>query len=512
MLAASFPPLHPLVLPFVGLVPFALWVRRLPGGAEGRRAAVRGSLVFGAVHFGLLLYWIGAALVWYTWLAPLAFAGALIALSGLAALFGWALHRILNDVRAPLWLALPVTWTAAEWFRSHWPGPLAFPWLGLGDSLTGFPELVGIAEVVGALGVGFWLALVNGLVATLLAARGAGRRIRGLAAVTAAVVVLPPAWGVWRAGTLELRAVGRVAVVQPDVPEHLRLDPAAALDSTLAALDALMTRIAPGSVQLVVLPEVTFSVYAQASGAAGLLARVQAYAREVGAPVLFGALGWGDDGRGRSVPFNSAYLMEPQGLADFRYDKRFLVPVVERMPFLPDAWSGHLPDFGRFGVGKGWPLAVVDEARYGTLICYEAIYPEASRRFRLEGADAVVNITNDAWFGREPPWTRTTAMWQHPAHLVMRAIENRIGVARSANTGFSLFVDPIGRIQDATRLFRADVRVTTVLSSDVTTFYTRHGDLLGRGAAAAALILVLSALWLGRRSITGVGRSLDPAS
>jgi len=420
-------------------------------------------------------------------------------------------------VRAPLWVALPVTWTAAEWFRAHWPGPLAFPWLGLGDSLTGFPELVGIAEIVGALGVGFWLALVNGLVATLLARRGAGegRRTTGLVVATAIVLVLPPAWGVWRAGTLELRAVGRVAVVQPDIPEHLKLDPATALDSTLAALDELLPRVAPGSVQLVVLPEVTFPVYVRAPEAARVLARVQAYARETGAPVLFGALGSGQDSRGRTVPFNSAFLMEPQGLADFRYDKRYLVPVVERVPLLS---IRRLPRLGGFGVGEGWPLVAVDEARYGTLICYESTYPEASRRFRQEGADALINITNDSWFGRESPWTRTTALWQHPAHLVMRAIENRMGVARSANTGISLFVDPVGRVHDATGLFQTDVRAATVLTTDVTTFYTRHGDLVGRGAALAALVLVLAALRLGGPARVGGqdsapgAASLDPAS
>jgi apolipoprotein N-acyltransferase len=499
LLAASFPPLHPLVLPFVGLVPYAVWIRGLPPDREGRRSAVRGSLVFGAIHFGLLFYWILVALAGFTGLAVPAFVGAMVALTALAALVGWVLHRAVHEARAPLWVALPVAWTGAEWFRAHWPGPLAFPWLGLGTSLTAFPELVGIAELVGARGVGFWLALVNGLVAALVVARIEGRPLRALAAAATLTVATPAAWGYWRAATLEVRDAGPVAVVQPNIPEHLKLEPRAALDSTLASLEALMPRLEPGSARLVVMPEVTFTLYPRGGGSGEVLERVQGYAREAGAPILFGSLGSAADGRGGWVPLNSAFLMEPGGLAAYQYDKRHLVPGVERVPLVPSAWLRRLDHFGKFGKGEGWPLAEVDELRIGTLICYESTYPEAARRFRLEGADILVNITNDAWYGREPLWTRTTALWQHPSHLVMRAIENRVGVARSANTGISLFVDPVGRIHGATRLFQPDLRVDTVRTTDVRTLYTRWGDVVGRGAALAALILVLAAAGSARR-------------
>jgi apolipoprotein N-acyltransferase len=179
VLALSFPPLHLLVPPFVGLVPFALWLHGLPGDAEGRRSAVRGSMLFGAIYFGIVFYWILIALIWFTWLAILAFLSALAGLIAIAALFGWTMHRAVHGVRAPLWLALPVAWTGAEWVRAHLPSTIAFPWLGLGTSLTGFPELVGIAELVGARGVTFWIAAVNGLVAVaileLRARRGRSR-------------------------------------------------------------------------------------------------------------------------------------------------------------------------------------------------------------------------------------------------------------------------------------------------------------------------------------------------
>jgi apolipoprotein N-acyltransferase len=507
LLALSFPPLHPLIPPFVGLVPFALWIQALSPDVEGRRAAVRGALVFGTLYFGVLFYWILVALVWFTPLAILAFIGSMILLVGAAALFGWMLHRSVHGARAPLWLALPVTWTATEWFRAHWPGPLAFPWLGLGTSLTGYPELVGIAEIVGARGVTFWLALVNGLLAAAVLRARERRRWWALGAVTAVVVALPMAWGVWRARTLPVREVGRVAVVQPNIPEDLKMSRREGLDSTFASLDRLLPRIRPGSVQLVVLPEVTFQIFPRAVAYAADVDRIQAYAREVGAPILFGSLGFTETGTGDYIPYNAAFLMKPQGLTDYEYDKRYLVPMVERVPLLPAKWLRHLAYFGKFGVGQGWPLARVDGTAYAPLVCYESTYPQGARAFRLAGADVLLNITNDSWYGREPWWSRTTALWQHPAHMVMRAIENRMGVARAANTGISLFVDPVGRIHDATPLFQADLRVDPVLTTDIVTFYTRFGDLAGNGSAVAALALVIAALRLGARR----RESLDPA-
>ncbi|MEE2898692.1 MAG: apolipoprotein N-acyltransferase [Gemmatimonadota bacterium] len=509
LLALSFPPLHPLVLPFVGLVPMALWVNGLSADAEGRHAAVRGAGLFGAVYFGVLFYWILIALIWFSKLAILAFLGALVALVGVASLFGWTLHRAVHSVGIPLWLALPITWTAAEWFRAHLPDTLAFPWLGLGTSLSGFPELIGIAEIVGARGVTFWIASVNGLVAALVLSLRSGAHgasaSRRQGAILAAVLLLPMLWGIWRANTLQMRPAGEVAVVQPNIPEHIKLDDGAALDSTYASLDRLMPMLPPGSLDLVVMPEVTVSAYLAHPGAADVVERVQSYSREVGAPVLIGALGAEYLEDGTFVPYNSAFVVEPQGLTGYQYDKRYLVPIMERVPIVPRRWLSQLQYFGVFGVGEGLPLAEAGDHLYGVLICYESTYAQAARSFRREGADVLLNITNDAWYGREPLYARTTALWQHPAHMVLRAIENRVGVARAANTGISLFIDPVGRVYQATSLFEADVRADTVYTTDVMTFYVRHGDLVGGAAALSALLLTLGSLWPMRRLT-----SLDP--
>ena len=499
LLVISFPPLHLLLPPFIALVPLALFIHDLPVGREGGYAAFRGGFLLGLVYFGLLLYWILVALVWFSKLAILAYLGTILVLAFIVALSTRALHSMHHGAGVPVWLALPVAWTACEWLRAHLPDNLAFPWLGLGTSLTGYPKLVGIAEVVGARGITLWLAAVNGLLAHLLLQSRSGRPWRRAAAASAALVLLPMMWGIWRAGSLEMRPVGKVAVVQPNIPEHVKLDRRSALDSTKKALDFLMPRVPPGSVDLVVWPEAALTTWFLHPGALPVRRWVQDKARLVDAPVLVGSFGYEEEGDVQAR-FNSAFLMTPDGVSDFTYHKRYLVPIIERVPILPPEWFGALEYFG--GLGKGREASLGrdrDGDRFGVLICYESTYAEGARSLRLAGADFLLNITNDAWYGREPWYAQTTALWQHPAHTVMRAIENRVGVARSANTGISLFVDPVGEVHNTTALFEADLRIMPVYTTDVVTFYTRFGDLAGRGAIFAFVILVGTAWWRNRR-------------
>lgn len=426
-----------------------------------------------------------------------AYLGVVAVLAALTGLVAWSAHRLSRDRALPIWIALPVAWTAGEWLRAHLPGGLAFPWLGLGTSLTGFPELAGVAEIVGARGVTFWLALCGSLAGTALLRWREGRRWGPAAAAFALAVALPAGWSLWRARTLELRPAGRVAVVQPGSDRPAGVDGGFAAARTLAAAGDLLPRIRDGAPDLVVWPETALPVPIGEPAWAGTAGRVEGWSREAGAPVLFGAYGGAAGGRRT----NSAFAVEPgRGLGDFRYDKRHLVPVIEAAP--P---GGGLPALGRdsgggLAPGRG-PLrpARVGGLRLGVLICYESSFPGLARRYRGEGAEILVNLTNDAWFGGEEPWARTGGLWQHPAHLVMRAIENRMGVVRAASTGFSFFVDPVGRIHDRTGLFEPAAPVATVRTTGVRTVYVALGDVVGQGSAALTLLLLASAAVRRRR-------------
>ena len=140
-------------------------------------------------------------------------------------------------------------------------------------------------------------------------------------------------------------------------------------------------------------------------------------------------------------------------------------------------------------------VGLVDGQRFGTLICYEAIFPDQVREFTARGADLIVNITNDAWYGR------TSAPYQHLAMAAFRAVENGKYLVRAANTGITAVVDPRGRIVEQTALFEPAVLVREVPIVSGQTFYARHGDLFGWtcfGLAAAVSLIGLrsKARWL----------------
>ena len=169
---------------------------------------------------------------------------------------------------------------------------------------------------------------------------------------------------------------------------------------------------------------------------------------------------------------NSAYLVSPQGHAAGKYDKVHLVPFGEYVPlkrYLPfiDKLVAQVGDFkpGRQGNTLSW-----ENRHVGMLICYEAIFPGLARAMVRNGAHLLVNITNDAWFGR------TSAAFQHFSMAVFRAVENRRYLARAANTGISGFIDPCGRIVSSTPLFQEAVATTAVSMLTGRSLYSRWGE------------------------------------
>ncbi|UCC47796.1 MAG: apolipoprotein N-acyltransferase [Gemmatimonadota bacterium] len=519
LLTLSFPPFQLLVPPFVALVPYLLFVGGSPPDRSGATSVLRATFWMGVVFYGTLLYWLFTALVFYTWLALLGYLITFVVLSGLLAGAGWALHRMRFRHAIPFWVSLPIFWTGVEWLRAHL-GDVAFPWLGLGHSLTGFPMLVGFADISGARGVTVWLVAINGLLAEWWL-EGLRRRWQLRTAALALLIALPIGYSLIRWHTLQTRPAARVLVVQPNIPEDLKLERAAAVDTSQRALAQLTARRLAGAsgVELVVWPETALPTSLER--APGWGSWVGALARSNDVTLLFGFIDVVRYADGGYDYYNAALFVDTEGSPASLYRKHYLVPIIERVPFVPVGWvrslrsraitegwrlpllgnvNAFLQYFGGFGRGEDEPILRVDDAGFGVLICYESIFPELSRKYRREGADFVVNITNDAWFGRERPWwSRTSALYQHPAHLVMRAIENRMGVARSANTGISLFVDPRGRIREATRLFEPDARVASVETTDGMTLYTRLGDWPGWLSAVGATLLLLWSGWRGRR-------------
>jgi len=211
-------------------------------------------------------------------------------------------------------------------------------------------------------------------------------------------------------------------------------------------------------------------------------------AREIGAHLLVGSPAY-EPGPQERRYYNSAYLIAPDGAVHGRYDKVHLVPFGEYVPlkrWLP--FLGKLvAQVGDFTRGRIGATVSVKEAPMGVLICYESIFPYISRAAVLNGAELLVNITNDAWYGR------SSAPYQHFSLAVFRAVENRRGLVRAANTGISGFIDPVGRVLTATELFEDDTAVRPLPLIRQTTIYSRHGDLFAKACLLIAALFTMAA-------------------
>jgi apolipoprotein N-acyltransferase len=483
-LALSYPPFRLPVLSFVALIPAVLLLREATGDP---RLAYRLGFRYGLIANGLVLYWMLVALWHFTVFAALGYLVTVFLLGVFTGGLFWLVTRTRIAAPAlPLALVFPFAWTALEWAVGHL-GDAAFPWLGLGTSLADAPRLIQWADVGGARGVTLWLVWCNVLLAGSLAVnRRTWRSVVPRTWLPVTITILAAAgYGAWRQHTLPMRQAGTLSLVQPNIPYHEKWDPAKA-DSEVALLLSL-SRAADTAAHpdLFIWPEAAIPDYLLQRG--DWQVSIGRFVADAHAPLLAGGLHAEFRQRGQADSFNAAFFFDSTGRWRPHpvYEKHYLVPVVERVPFVPVGWFRALPGLGHWsgGFGRGTTLPLYSTAigRFGVLICYESAFEDLARRYRGAGADFLVNITNDAWFGR------TSAPSQHASHLVLRAIETRAGIARAANDGVSEFVDPLGRVTQPSRLETQTVVTGPLLTSDVRTVYVRWGDWVGTIAVLATL-------------------------
>ena len=487
LLAASYPPFRLPVLSFLALTPAVVLQRRFESERD-LRGAMRWGFWYGFVTQGAVLYWLVVALWHFTPLSALGYL-ATIALFGLwHALIFWLVVRVrLRLPAVPVAIVFPVAWTAVEWAVGH-QGDIRFPWLGLGSSLTDASVLVQWADLAGARGVTLWLAWASVMVAdALLGSReqAAGSRTLRWRPIAAVVVTIVAAWGygVWRTRTLPVRDLGTVGLIQPNEGFREKWDSRHA-DSVVAKLVAMSRALeARGRVALMIWPEAAVPGYLQPSWDSS----IAGLARESRTPILTGGIYGEYHPDGSYDYYNAAFYFDSSG--SWRrypvYEKHYLVPIVERVPFVPARLMQSVPGVGRwsggFGRGRSLPLYSSPLGRVGVVICYESAFEELARGYRRTGAEFLANITNDAWYGR------TAGPYQHAAHLVMRAIETRMGIARAANDGISEFVDPLGHSYAETGLEQEASVSGPLRTSDVIPLYVRLGDWVGALCVLATL-------------------------
>jgi apolipoprotein N-acyltransferase len=395
-------------------------------------------------------------------------------------------------------LLSPFAWVAVELARARITG---LPWDLLGIAQVDNPVLTRLAPLTGAYGLSFVIALVNALWLVRIQIRE--RRFTRLV-LTIAGVVLVVAYviGLRKIQTSrQTQATAMATLVQENLEVGAAVKGPEPSEKELLESFVYLSRY-PGEKMFLGIPELkgtqTVTMLTPGPRKSELIVwpespapfqendptfreAMSALAKDAGTPVIVGNIGIDRttaNARGYYL-FNSASFVTPQGEFAGRYDKMHLVPFGEYVPFKDLFFFAQnlLHEAGTFDAGSRRSVFEVNGHRYGTFICYESIFGDEVRQFVEQGADVLINISNDGWYGD------TSAPWQHLNMVRMRAIENHRWVLRATNTGVTGSVDPYGRVVEAApRHVRTSVRVGFGYESGLT-FYTAYGDLFAYGCA-----------------------------
>ena len=466
-------------------------------------------------------YWIYQTMYLYGGLAKPIAAGILL----LFALYLGLYHALLGTLTAAFrkrfgrqgaLLLVPFAWVAVELARARITG---LPWDLLGTAQVDNPLLTRLAPITGVYGLSFVIAAVNAL--WLIRIRIRERRFTRLALTIVGVVVIV------------LYVVGLRFIANPKpspttatatlVQENLEVGAAntGPQPTTQQFLESFsyLSRY-PSPQFLLGIPELadTPSVYLIRKPVEGtgsnppaptptnlivwpespapfadndpqFRAAMSSLARAAQAPIIVGNTGFEPDTISKSsyTLYNRASFITPDGTFAGHYDKMHLVPFGEYVPYKEFFFFAKnlLNEVGLFEPGALRTVFTTGGHTYGTFICYESIFGDEMRHYAQHGADVLVNISNDGWYGN------TSASWQHLNMVRMRAIENHRWILRATNTGVTVAINPYGRVTAAApRHQRTSIRVHFAYEHDLT-FYAAHGDLF---AYACALITTLGFL------------------
>lgn len=473
---------------FVALVPL-LFLTRIK--KPGRRFFTGVSAGF--FHYALQLYWIIIVLGRYgglPWFFSVpAYLLLVLYMASYTGLFLLIAGRVLKTwpLSFSVWF-IPVCWVGLDWLRSFLFS--GFPWMDMGYALWEMPMLIQTADLFGHFSITFLILLVNSLIFYCLQReKGAVKLAHGGTVLLLICGVLM--YGKYRmahiAEELKNKNTAVVGVVQGNIDQSRKWSPKEqqrTVDVYLKNSKRLLDRDIPP--ELIVWPETALPFFPTRSPYFGSLLL---FALDNEISLLTGSP-WFEvrNPEKREVDFfNSAFIITPDGEKGESYHKSHLVPFGEYVPlkrflFFLAPLVENVGDFSPGIVEKPLPAG---EINAGILICFESIFPEITRKWVTAGANLLVNLTNDAWYGR------SSAPWQSMAMSVFRAVESRRCLVRAANTGVSGFVEPTGRVQRSSDIFIVWTDTMEVALMDTVTVNSRYGYLF-----APLCGVLLAVIWI----------------
>jgi apolipoprotein N-acyltransferase len=492
LLILSFPKINQAYFTWIALVPILYALE----GKSAYQSFIAG-LLCGYIFYTGLIYWIVVVTTTYGGLNyPVGIFVMLLLVTYLSLYCGLAfsLARFIEEkTSCALPTILPFIWVALEYLRSFlFTG---FPWESLGYAHYQSRLVIQCADITGVYGISFLIVYVNASVYLLL--RGiAVKKIPWKESVLATLMLIVAlSYGTWRLATIKkaTAAAGKIqcGLIQGNIDQGIKWN-RTYRNQVIARHQQLSREALYPNTRLLIWPESSTPFYFQSE-----IDYQQAIFDIISDKDVFLLLGSPsmEERNGKLHNFNSAFLLSPSQKIAGKYDKKHLVPYGEYIPlkrFFPFI-NKMVAGIGDFSSGSTITLLHLPEASFGVLICYEIIFPDLTRRFVKKGAQFLVNITNDAWFGK------TSAPYQHLSMAVVRAIENRRWIARAANTGISAFIDATGAIKSATPLFTESFLTGTIGIVDVQTFYTTYGDIFALLATLLSLVLLCYAVFRNRK-------------
>lgn len=451
------PPVSLYPLAFFALIPLLCTIDR-----DDLFLSFKRGFAAGVVAYLGLIYWVIVAMNHYgginTPLSALILVLFVLYLSIYTGFFAFACAYLERRFSVPLYLSAPPVWVIMEYARGS--VMTGFPWSFLGHSQYSFLPLVQVVSVTGTYFISFLIVAVNGVLFSFLA------RKKVSFAWIAIVLLLFASSLTYGFARLQHKDTASLntAIVQGNIGQDIKWD-----DSVKMMTVSKYYRLSFGLAQkadLIIWPETAMPFIIERDIQAHKY--VKAVPAMLGSRLLYGAVGQNSKGN----LLNTAHYIDRSGETAGTYNKVHLVPfgeytpIVSYFPFLE-----HITAIGAdFVPGKGHLPIVTDTGRVGILICFEGIFPYITNETVRNGAQVLVNLTNDAWYDR------TSAPYQHFAFYVFRAIETDRFVLRAANTGISAVIDPRGRIQGKTPIFTEDVLRGTYSLKDTMTPYVRYGD------------------------------------
>ena len=507
-LGLAFPPFPLGIVACFAFIPFLILTEKIESYVRFFRYSYATFLFFVLIS----LYWVGGFTHFkdpYLMIAGIAlFLWQPFFFTIPASLYYFVRKRVSNDISI---LTFPLIWVTFEWLYAL--GEFAFPWLSVGNTQTYNLLKIQFVDQTGVFGLSLWVLSINVLAFFFI------RSISGYYSKSIRYVLLPVIVIVYIApdfyGRQKIvsnseksdKAGITVGVVQPNVDPWNKWEGSKTFlgrwQQVLSYLDIIRENITE-STDMVVLPESAIllnvpELFEQSneihrvvdslnvtllSGYAKVL-----YYYDNSAPVSSNIL------KGTNIrydSYNSILMFEPDSRKIQTYSKMRLVPFAERIPYAdrvpfliePLRWGVGISNWG---MGRDSTLFKNDRlgSKFLSMVCYESIFPEFVASFVNKGAEFLVFITNDSW------WGNTSGARQHNQYAILRAIENRRWVVRCANGGISSFIDPMGRMYDKTEMYTEDFIQRQIEPLTMKTFYSQNGDWIARICASITMFIFL---------------------